>query len=72
MTWLTTITKRCVIIMYIYVNLNESFFKCIARESHVASHWYDYGVFCLLIRDLDKSEQCFKEAVSLDQKFVPA
>lgn len=43
-----------------------------AHGDHVAEHWYDYGAFCLLDSDIDQAEQCFKEAVSLDQTLVPA
>ena len=46
-------------------------FQCLARGDHIASYWYSYGVFCLLTSDLDKSQQCFKEALSLDQNMVP-
>lgn len=44
----------------------------LAREDHISLHWYEYGVFQLLNFDCDKAEQCFKESISLDQKFVPA
>eukprot|EP00731_Ephydatia_muelleri_P033352 Em0028g27a len=43
----------------------------LSRADYIASYWYDYGVFCLLTSDLDKSHQCFKEALSLDQRMVP-
>ena len=44
----------------------------ISRQDHIAENWYDYGVFCLLTSDMDRSEQCFKEAVALVQTMVPA
>lgn len=44
----------------------------VSRMDHAPSHWYDYGVFCLLVGDTDRSRQCFKEAISLDQRMVPA
>ena len=50
-------------------------FRCpqrVAAGGHVGQYWYDYGVFCLLIGQLDKAEQCLKEAIALDQKNIPA
>ena len=46
----------------------------VGRQDHVAELWYDYGVFCLLTSkfNMDKSEQCFKEAIALNQNMVPA
>ena len=44
----------------------------VTSADHIAEHWYDYGVFCLLVSDMDRCEQCLKEAVSLDQTLVPA
>jgi tetratricopeptide (TPR) repeat protein len=44
----------------------------VAGGGHVGQYWYDYGVFCLLIGQLDKAEQCLKEAIALDQKMIPA
>ncbi|EDV28658.1 uncharacterized protein TRIADDRAFT_51790 [Trichoplax adhaerens] len=34
-------------------------------------HWFDYGTFCLLIGDINKAEECFKEALTINQQFVP-
>ena len=44
----------------------------VGRQDHLAELWYDYGVFCLLTSDVDKSEQCFKEAIALNRNMVPA
>ena len=44
----------------------------VTKQDHVAELWYDYGVFCLLTSNVDKSEQCFKEAIALNQNMVPA
>lgn len=30
----------------------------------------DYGIFCLLIGDIQRAEQCFKDAVSIDQEHL--
>jgi tetratricopeptide (TPR) repeat protein len=46
--------------------------ELLAKEEHIALHWYDYGVFHLLKGDTEHSEQCLKEAIALDQQFVPA
>ncbi len=42
------------------------------RGDHVAEPWYDYAVFCLLDSDMDRAEQCLKEAVALDHTLLPA
>jgi len=39
----------------------------IARSKSDCQCWLDYGVFCLLIQDIQKAEECFKEVVSLNQ-----
>ena len=57
--------------------LNKSFIsffppKLLSREDHISLHWYEYGVYSLLKKDDDKAEECFKESIALDQKFVPA
>ena len=44
----------------------------VARGDHIAEPWYDYGVFCLLDSDMDRAEQCLKEAVALDHTLLPA
>ena len=44
----------------------------VGGQDHVSELWYDYGVFCLLTSNMDKSEQCFKEAIALNQNMVPA
>ncbi|EDO49095.1 predicted protein [Nematostella vectensis] len=42
----------------------------LARSKNDPSHWFDYGAFCLLIGDIAKAEECFKETIALDQKHV--
>ncbi|XP_064394779.1 cilia- and flagella-associated protein 70-like isoform X2 [Halichondria panicea] len=44
----------------------------VTRGDHVAEPWYDYAVFCLLDSDMDRAEQCLKEAVALDHTLLPA
>ena len=43
----------------------------LAKADCVADHWFDYGAFCLLVEKNDMAEQCFYEAVSLDQTHIP-
>ncbi|XP_031552846.1 cilia- and flagella-associated protein 70-like [Actinia tenebrosa] len=42
----------------------------LARSKNDASHWFDYGAFCLLIGDIAKAEECFKETIALNQRHV--
>ncbi|NXN19152.1 CFA70 protein, partial [Indicator maculatus] len=38
----------------------------VAQDQHKAQHWLDYGIFCLLLQDAAKAQQCFQQALSLD------
>ncbi|XP_054246874.1 cilia- and flagella-associated protein 70 [Indicator indicator] len=38
----------------------------VAQDQHNAQHWLDYGIFCLLLQDAAKAQQCFQQALSLD------
>lgn len=40
----------------------------ISRDKNDASHWLDYGVFCLGQQDIDKAEECLKKCVAIDQE----
>lgn len=42
----------------------------IVRYKNDAECWFDYGIYNLLIENLQKAEQCFKEVVSLDQQHM--
>ncbi|XP_070577266.1 cilia- and flagella-associated protein 70-like isoform X4 [Ptychodera flava] len=42
----------------------------IARNRNDGDHWFDYGTFCMLINDISKAEECFKETVSINQSHV--
>ncbi|KNC51493.1 tetratricopeptide repeat domain 18 [Thecamonas trahens ATCC 50062] len=44
----------------------------IARASQNVEFWYDYGVFCLRVNDTYKADECFREAISLDDKHIPS
>ena len=45
--------------------------RVVAAE-HVAQYWFDFGVFCLLIGQMEKAEQCLRECLSLEQQMIPA
>ncbi|XP_071787792.1 cilia- and flagella-associated protein 70-like isoform X3 [Asterias amurensis] len=42
----------------------------LARNRNDADHWFDYGSFCLLINDISKAEECFKETVSINAQHL--
>ncbi len=42
----------------------------LARNRNDADHWFDYGTFCLLINDITKAEECFKETVSINPQHL--
>ncbi|XP_043935317.1 cilia- and flagella-associated protein 70 [Protopterus annectens] len=52
-------------------NLAAKYYKeRLARDRNNPDHWFDYGCFCLLISDNGKAEECFHEAVALDQRHL--
>ncbi|XP_038074225.1 cilia- and flagella-associated protein 70-like isoform X4 [Patiria miniata] len=42
----------------------------LARNRNDADYWFDYGTFCLLINDVAKAEECFKETVSINAQHL--
>uniref|UniRef100_H3AYL6 Cilia and flagella associated protein 70 n=1 Tax=Latimeria chalumnae TaxID=7897 RepID=H3AYL6_LATCH len=46
--------------------------EILARDRNNPDHWFDYGTFCLLISDDGKAEECFHEAVALNQNHLPS
>jgi len=46
--------------------------ECIARRKTDVSCWYDYGCFCMRIGDIAKADECFREAVSINQAHGPS
>ncbi|XP_067912400.1 cilia- and flagella-associated protein 70 isoform X2 [Heterodontus francisci] len=42
----------------------------LARDRNNADHWFDYGTFYLLLNDNVKSEECFHEAVAVNQEHI--
>ena len=39
----------------------------LARDRNDPSHWFDYGCFYMLRGDYQKAEECFHQAVSINQ-----
>ncbi|XP_071834578.1 cilia- and flagella-associated protein 70-like isoform X3 [Apostichopus japonicus] len=42
----------------------------LARNRSDASSWFDYGTFSLLISDIAKAEECFKETVAINPQHL--
>ncbi|XP_072337875.1 cilia- and flagella-associated protein 70 isoform X2 [Scyliorhinus torazame] len=42
----------------------------LARDSNNAEHWFDYGTFHLLLNDHAKAEECFREAIAVNQEHI--
>ncbi|XP_067859836.1 cilia- and flagella-associated protein 70 [Heptranchias perlo] len=42
----------------------------LARDNSSADHWFDYGTFNLLLNDYAKAEECFCEAVAVNQEHI--
>ncbi|XP_069761499.1 cilia- and flagella-associated protein 70 isoform X2 [Narcine bancroftii] len=42
----------------------------LARDKSNPEHWFDYGTFYLLLNDYVKAEECFREAIAVDQEHV--
>ena len=70
MNWLSFITKKYAII-YSDINCMYQCLQRLAISDCVADHWFDYGAFSLLVEKNDMAEQCFYEAISLDQTHIP-
>ncbi|TRY97278.1 hypothetical protein DNTS_020573, partial [Danionella cerebrum] len=45
---------------------------CLVREQSDASHWFDYGGFHMMTDDLLKAEECFRQALSIQQTHTPS
>uniref|UniRef100_W5M3G9 Cilia and flagella associated protein 70 n=1 Tax=Lepisosteus oculatus TaxID=7918 RepID=W5M3G9_LEPOC len=44
----------------------------LARDRSNPAHWFDYGAFLMLTSDYSKAEECFHQAVALDQRHLPS
>ncbi|XP_043568013.1 cilia- and flagella-associated protein 70 isoform X1 [Chiloscyllium plagiosum] len=42
----------------------------LARDRNNADHWFDYGTFYLMLKDHSKAEECFHEAVAVNQEHI--
>ncbi|XP_038676620.1 cilia- and flagella-associated protein 70 isoform X2 [Scyliorhinus canicula] len=42
----------------------------LARDRNNAEHWFDYGTFHLLLNDHAKAEECFREAIAVNQEHI--
>ena len=57
-------------VMFHYDLADKYYQERIVRYKTDAECWFDYGIFNLLIEDVQKAEECFKEVVSLDQNHM--
>ena len=53
-----------------YAQAAEYYQQRIAMRRGSADYWCDYGSFCLLVNNLPKAEECFKQAIACDQQHV--
>ncbi|XP_051987300.1 cilia- and flagella-associated protein 70 isoform X2 [Xyrauchen texanus] len=44
----------------------------LVRDRNDPSHWFDYGVFHMLTAEHLKAEECFQQALSVDQTHTPS
>ncbi|XP_036408678.1 cilia- and flagella-associated protein 70 [Megalops cyprinoides] len=44
----------------------------LARDRQDPAHWFDYGAFYMLTGDHLKAQECFQQAVSVDQSHLPS
>ncbi|KAM9372411.1 cilia- and flagella-associated protein 70 [Phaethornis superciliosus] len=42
----------------------------LAQDQHNPQSWLDYGVFCLLLEETTKAQECFRQALSLDPDHI--
>uniref|UniRef100_UPI00398E9174 cilia- and flagella-associated protein 70 isoform X2 n=1 Tax=Pristiophorus japonicus TaxID=55135 RepID=UPI00398E9174 len=49
---------------------NKYHLERLTRDKSNAEHWYDYGTFHLLLTDYAKAEECFREAVAVNQEHI--
>uniref|UniRef100_A0A8C1UA43 Cilia and flagella associated protein 70 n=1 Tax=Cyprinus carpio TaxID=7962 RepID=A0A8C1UA43_CYPCA len=46
--------------------------ECLIQERSEPSHWCDYGAFHMLTADHLKAEECFQQALSIQQTHIPS
>ncbi|XP_066546238.1 cilia- and flagella-associated protein 70 isoform X1 [Amia ocellicauda] len=42
----------------------------LAQDRSAPAHWFDYGTFCMLTGEHAKAEECFHQAVAIDQRHL--
>lgn len=55
-----------------YAQAAQYFQQRIAMNRGSADLWSEYGSFCMLVSNLPKAEECFKQAIACDQHHVPS
>ncbi|XP_042197169.1 cilia- and flagella-associated protein 70 isoform X2 [Callorhinchus milii] len=60
--------------LYVYLvdQMHCCLHKRLARDRNSPDHWFDYGVFYLVINENGKAEECFHQAVALNQQHLPS
>ncbi|XP_078274401.1 cilia- and flagella-associated protein 70 isoform X2 [Rhinoraja longicauda] len=49
---------------------NKYHLERLARDKLNPEHWFDYGTFYLLLNDYVKAEECFREAIAVNQEHI--
>ncbi|XP_071760228.2 cilia- and flagella-associated protein 70 [Centroberyx gerrardi] len=55
-----------------YQSAAQYYQELVSREPAEPSHWFDWGSFCMLTGDQLKAEECFHQAVSVQQTHQPS
>ncbi|XP_073721083.1 cilia- and flagella-associated protein 70-like isoform X2 [Misgurnus anguillicaudatus] len=50
-----------------YQQAAQYYQECLVRDGSDPSHWFDYGAFHILTAEHIKAEECFQQALSIDQ-----
>ncbi|CAB3976881.1 cilia- and flagella-associated 70-like [Paramuricea clavata] len=40
----------------------------LAKNKNDPEYWFDYGTYCLLIGDISKADECFREVIAINQQ----
>ncbi|KAI6645782.1 hypothetical protein LOD99_13045 [Oopsacas minuta] len=55
-----------------YAQAAQYYQQRVAMRRNSADFWSEYGSFCMLVNNLPKAEECFKQAIACDQHHVPS
>ncbi|XP_028841573.1 cilia- and flagella-associated protein 70-like isoform X2 [Denticeps clupeoides] len=55
-----------------YALAKHYYLEQLAQDRSNAAHWFDFGSFCMLTSDLQKADECFRQAVSVQQTHLPS